>query len=257
MADKPKDEEEIKSEEEVTPSEPAPSQPPEDKKSESEEKPAEDDKNVEPEPGEEAEEEEEKPPSRRESLRIQQLLEKLKEKPQTPAPDNIGGMDFKTALDANPEVIKQLEDDRKTVADSQFQQGLKQAQSIQFHTRLEIDAPRVEVKYPQLDKESADFKPVVANAINQWYLNTVGYDPATDTVVNPGVRYSDFVDGIMELAGEVGSEKTNTASKNIAKQAANTAIRPGGGRTKGLDLNKAPEQMSDEELKAVLAQAGL
>lgn len=254
MADKPKDEEEIKSEEVVEPEQPAPSQPPEDKKPESEEKIVEDN-NVEPEPVEEAEpEEEEKPPSRRESLRIQQLLEKLKEKPETPTPETSGGLDYKTALDADPAVIKQLEEDRTAVGNAQYQSGLKQAQSIQFHTRLEIDAPRVEVKYPQLDKESADFKPVVANAINQWYLNTVGYDPKTDTVVNSNVRYADFVDGIFELADEVGNDKTASTSKNIAKQAANTAIRPGGGRTKGLDLNKAPEQMSDEELKAVIAQ---
>ena len=248
MAEPAKDEEVLtEAPEEVTPSEPAPSQAP----VEPEEAPED---NVEEEPGEEPEEE--RPPSRRESLRIQQLLEKLKEKPQTEAP-KAQGLDYKTALDADPEVIKQLEADREAVARAQYQSGLEQAKSIQFHTRLEIDAPRVEAKYPQLDKESASFNPVVANAVNQWYLNTVGYDAKTDTVVNPTVRYSDFVEGIFELADELGSEKTASASKNIAKQAAQTAIRPGGGRTKGLDLNKAPEQMSDEELKAVLAQAGL
>lgn len=249
MADKPKDEEVItdKSEEVVEPSQPTPSQPP---KEESEVvEPVPEDKKV-----EEESEEEEKPPSRRESLRIQQLLEKLKDKPQTPA-EVAPGMDYKTAIEADPEVIKQLEADRKAVSDAQYQSGLKQAQSIQFHTRLEIDAPRVETKYSQFDKESADFNPIVANAINQWYLNTVGFDPKTDTVVNSGVRYSDFVDGIMELADEVGSEKTANTSKNIAKQAANAAIRPGGGRTKGLDLNKAPKDMTDEELTAVIAQS--
>jgi hypothetical protein len=253
MADKPKDEEVVtnESEEQVQPSEPAPSQAPEETP---EVKEPEDDK-VEEEPAEEPEAEE-KPPSRRESLRIQQLLEKLKQKPQAESP-KAEGLDYSTALDADPEVIKQLEADRQAVAQAQFQSGLEQAKSIQFHTRLEIDAPRVEAKYPQLNKESPDFNPVVANAINQWYLNTVGFDPEKDTVVNSNVRYADFVEGIMELADEVGSEKTSNASKNIAKQAAQTAIRPGGGRTKGLDLNKAPEQMSDEELKAVLAQAGL
>lgn len=247
MADKSKDEEVItdKSEEQVQPSEPAPSQPPEEKPEDVE---VPEDKEV------EEEQEEEKPPSRRESLRILQVLEKLKDKSQTPA-ETAPGMDYKTAIDADPEVIKQLEADRKAVSDAQFQSGLKQAQSIQFHTRLEIDAPRVEAKYSQLDKESADFNPVVANAINQWYLNTVGYDPKNDTVVNSSVRYADFVEGIFELADEVGSEKTANTSKNIAKQAANTGIRPGGGRTKGLDLNKAPKDMTDEELTAVIAQS--
>jgi hypothetical protein len=169
-------------------------------------------------------------------------------------------LDYSTALDADPEVIKQLEADRQAVAAAQYQSGLQQAQAIQFHTRLEIDAPRVEAKYPQLDKESPDFNPVVANAVNQWYIRTVGFSPGDrqrgipDSVMNPDIRYSDFVEGIFELADEVGSEKTASASKNIAKQAAHTAIRPGGGRSKGLDLTKAPQDMTDEELNAVVSQ---
>jgi hypothetical protein len=244
MADAPQDEEVLTNAplEEVQPSEPAPSQPIEE--------PVPEDETVE----EDLEEEEPKPPSRRETLRIQQLLEKLKQQPEAPKVTP-GGMDFSTALNADPEVVKQLEDDRTAVAQAQYNAGLEQAKSIQFHTRLEIDAPRVEAKYPQLDKESPTFQPVVANAINQWYLNTVGYDPKTDSVVNPSVRYADFVEGIMELADEVAGEKTATATKNIAKQAAQTGIRPGGGRTKGLDLTKAPQDMTDEELRAVIGQA--
>lgn len=252
MAKAPTEDEIIEEQVTTTPEEPVPSQPTEE--TPVVETPVQENATVVEEP---AEEEEPAPPSRRETLRIQQLLEKMKQQ-QTPAqPDKVGGLDYGTALDADPTVIKQLEDDRQAVATAQFQSGLKQAQSIQFHTRLEIDAPRVEAKYPQLDKDSADFQPVVANAINQWYLNTVGYDPKTDSVVNSGVRYADFVEGIMELADEVAGEKTASTTKNIAKQAAQTAIRPGGGRTKALDLTKAPENMSDEELKAVLAQSGL
>ena len=248
MADKPTDEEVITNEPEevVEPSQPAPSQATEEP--EAPENPVE----------EEPVEAEEQPVSRRKIERLEKLerlVENLKGKQAPSKADPAVGLDYATALDADPEVVKQLEADRQAVAQAQYTSGLEQAKSIQFHTRLEIDAPRVEAKYPQLDKESPDFEPVVANTINQWYLNTVGFDPKTDTVVNPSVRYADFVDGIMELANGLAGDKTTAASKNIAKQAAQTGIRPGGGRTKALDLTKAPSQMTDEELQAVIAQS--
>lgn len=253
----PKEDEELLNNE-PNPEEPEPSKPTEEEPLVELSAPSKEDELEEPASPAESEEEEEKPPSRRESLRIQQLIEKLKQQPAAPdKPKSPGGLDYKTALDADPEVIKTLEEDRDAAGNAGFQQGVEQAKSIQFHTRLEIDAPKIEAKYPQFDKDSVEFNPVLANSINQWYLSTVGFNPEKDTVTNAGVRYSDFVESIMELADEVAGDKTASASKNIAKQHANTAIRPGGGRTKGLNLNKPPEQMTDEELKAVIAQAGL
>lgn len=205
----------------------------------------------------EEEPEEQKPPSRRESLRIQQLLEKLKTQPQQQQPVISQGLDYGRALDADPEVIKQLEADRNAVAQAQYQQGLSQAQGIQFRTMLEIDAPKIEAKYSQLDKDSQDFDPATSDAINRWYLATVGYDQQTGSVQNSNVRYSDFVEGLMELADRMAGEKTVTTAKNVARQAATTGLRPNGGTAKSLNLNKPPEQMSDEELKAVLSQAGM
>ncbi len=196
--------------------------------------------------------EEEKPPSRRESLRIQQLVDKLKEKPVQAEP-KVEGLDYGTALDADPEVIKQLEDDRTAASQSSFNQGIEQAKSIQFHTRLEIDAPKIESKYPLFDKDSEDFNPDVSNAINSWYLATVGYDQASDRVGNPNIRYADFVESMMELVDRTAGAKVEKTTANIAKQAAQTGVRPDGSSTK-LNLNKAPEDMTDEELYAVLGQ---
>lgn len=257
MADKPQtDGEETKPEEQIEPS--APSQEVSEEKTE--------EANVTNEESEtETEEKPEEPvqqPSRRESLRIQQLLEKLKSQPPAQSvPTLRGGLDYGQALDADPEVIKQLQADRDAVALAQFQagsaQGLRHAESIQFRTMLEIDAPKIEAKYPQLDKESADFDPATSDAINRWYLATVGYSPETGLVQNSGVRYSDFVESLMELAGRVAGEKTVATARNVARQASSTGLRPSGGTAKGLNLNKPPEQMSDEELKAVIAQAGM
>ena len=204
---------------------------------------------------------EEPKPSRRESLRIQQLIQKMKQPDEKApeAPPVATGMDYSTALDADPTVLGQLEADRTQYGQAERQQGRQEAmetvKSIQFHTRLEIDAPKVESKYPVLDKDSSDFNPAVADAINNWYLATAGYNPQTDTVNNANVRYSDFVEGIMELADEMAGEKNTKTVQNVAKQAAATGLRPDGSKAKALNLNQNPENMTDEELKAVIAQA--
>jgi hypothetical protein len=198
--------------------------------------------------------EEEPKPSRRESLRIQKLLSQLKENPLPLKTERKieGGLDYGQALDADPEVIARLEADRRAVADAQYNRGLEQARSIQFHTRLEIDAPKVESKYPQLNRESDQFDPVIADALNGHYLHLVGYDSKTDTVQNPGLRYAEFVEAQYELAKALATEQVSRTSKNIAKQAATTGLRPDGSQAKRLNLNKAPEEMTDEELKAVI-----
>lgn len=198
---------------------------------------------------------EEKPVSRRQSLRIQQLLTKLREK-EAPAerrqPE--GGLDYKTALEADEETVKTLDADRRKYGESLYNQGLEQAKTIQFQTRLEVDAPRVEAKYPVLDKNSDNFNPLVADALNQMYLSSVGFDPKTGGVVNANVRYADYIESIMELSDEVATQRVAKTTKNIVKQAASTGLRPGGNSAKRLNLNQAPQNMTDEELKAVIAQ---
>lgn len=186
--------------------------------------------------------------------KLENLVSKLKgeETPaQVPKPQ---GIDYKEVLNADEETIAQFETDRLATAESSFNHGLAQAKSIQFHTRLEIDAPKVENKYPIFDKDSPEFQPETADAINRWYLTSVGYDAKSDTVANPNVRYSDFVEGIMELADSMAGAKVETSKKNIAAQAANTGLRPDGSATK-LNLNKAPQDMTDEELKTVITRA--
>lgn len=202
-----------------------------------------------------ADEEPEPKPSRRENLRIQQLLEKMKynQEPGQPVPQQ--GMDYASNLDADPEVVRQLEEDRRQAAQTSYQQGLDQAKSIQFHTRLELDAPKVEQKYPILNKESEEFNPAVADAVNSWYLQMTGYNPATNSVSNANIRYSEFIEGVMELGEKTAGQKVAQSSKQIARQAAQTGIRPDGSQTKKLDLTKAPQDMTDEELNAVVKQS--
>lgn len=205
------------------------------------------------------EEVEEKPISRREQLRVQDLLAKYgdketEEKP-VPKPQVPSTLNYNDTIEADPELVKQLEEDRRKYGETLYNQGLEQSKALQFQTRLEIDAPRIESKYPVLDKNSEEFHPAVANAINQLYLSSVGFDKKTGTVQNADLRYADYAEGIFELAEEIALVRTEASRKNVVEQAANTGLRPDGSGTKKLNLNQAPGSMSDEELDAFLAKA--
>lgn len=248
-------EKEVQPEEIVeTNEEPKEEAPPQEPEQLEEEQPQEEEAPVE----EEGEEEAPQPMSKRKAERLaklENLVSKLKGD-EAPTPPNVEGLDYTKAFDPEtpPEVIKQFEDDRTSAVKTGFNEGLERAKSIQFHTRLEVDAPKIENKYSIFNKESADFKPETVDTINRWYLSSVGYDAKTDTVANNNLRYSDFVEGVMELADSMAGSKVETTQKNIAKQAANTGIRPDGSASK-MNLSKAPEDMTDDELKAVINRA--
>lgn len=208
-----------------------------------------------PDPEEEPEEEE-KPPSPREQRRVQQLLAKFREQPKQEQPEvPKNALNYKESLDADEETVKKLDSDRATYGNEMYQQGLKQAQSMQFLTRLEIDAAKVDAKYPQLDRDSAEFKPEAASDISLLYLSLAGYDPKTRFVQNPDFRYSDFVDTIFTLANDIGSKEADVRVTNIKKQAAKTGLRPDGTGTKKMDLSKLPSEMDDDELDAMIGLA--
>lgn len=202
--------------------------------------------------------EEPAPPSRREQLRIQQLLAKYGDPsdraPAQPPLQRASQLDYGTALDADPEVIKQLEADRQAGNQAQYNEGLKRAEYLNWHTSLKIDAPKVESKYPILDKDSPEFHPAVADALNSWYLKMSGFNSATQTVANTDISYSDFVEANMELVEEIAGQRNAQSVKNIAQQTATMGLRPDGSSAKRLNLNQAPESMSIEELYAKIGQ---
>lgn len=204
-------------------------------------------------------EETEKPPSRREQLRIQDLLKKYGPPPERPAaPSNTEVLDYAKELNADPDVIKQLEADRERAGQQQYQQGqsegLKRAEFLDWKTSLKIDAPNIEKKYPILDPSSSDFHPAVADSMNTWYLKMSGFDPNTQTVANNDISYADFVEANMELVEEIAGQKNVQTVKNVAKQAAQTGLRPDGSSAPAMNLNKDPQNMTMEELYASLGQ---
>jgi hypothetical protein len=205
--------------------------------------------------GEEQAEEkkEEEKPSPRRDKRIKELLDRLQQKPDEPTAKKTG-LNYRDALDADDETIKQLETDREAYGKNLYEQGVQQANSIQFHTRLELDTPKIESRYPQLDPRSPEFDQETLTDLNDLYLHLVGYDFAARTVKTANLRYADFVDNQMALADRLASKRNTESVKNIAKQASQTGLRPDGTSPKRLDLTKSPEQMTDEELDAVINQ---
>jgi hypothetical protein len=211
------------------------------------------------EPTKEPEAQEESAPSRREQLRVQQLLKKYgpPKEPEQPAP--LQTPNFRELINADDEVYETLDKSTQEAVDAARKAGesdtLKQLKSVQWNTLLHVDTPQVETKYHALNpKDEVNFRPALADAMNRRYLAMVGFDPKTGTVENPDIRYLDFVESEFELADEIASTQLHNTAKNIAKQAATTGLRPDGSSVRSMDLAKDPTQMTDDELKAA-AQA--
>jgi hypothetical protein len=206
----------------------------------------------------------EKPISRRESLRVQQLLQKYgqpQERPKAPSQVSPNALDYGTALDADPEIVKQLETDRQTVSDAAYLEGLRQSEVKEWKRDLKFEAPVVEEKFPFLNpRDTANFKPAAADAMNQKYLRFIGYNPGDpqkgvpETIQYPDLSYREFVESEMEFVEELATQKVADTTKNIAKQAATTGLRPDGSSAKRLNLNQSEKDMSLEELYAAIGQ---
>lgn len=201
---------------------------------------------------------EDKPPSRRETLRIQQVLEKRNQASQplqVPKSTREDALNYEAELNADPEIIKRLQDDRQRAEDARYQEGLQTASAMEWRTMVRVDTPAVEAKFPQLDKNSPEFHPALTQAMYDKYLAFVGYDENTGRVERPSVRFSDYVESEYELAQEMASLKTKETVQRIAQQANQTGLRPDGTTPTRMNLNQDPSAMSDEELDAVIAQA--
>lgn len=194
--------------------------------------------------------------SRRKQLRIQKLMDKMGVTPEQIATSQSDSkVDFSDLVDADDDVMDKINQRTEDFGRKQREDSLNEARFYAWRTELKYDADKVNQKYPQFDKNSDEFDPALANAINKMYLSSVGY--TGKTVSNPDVSFADYVEGIAELAEAFAESKVAKTRQNITRQAAQTGLRPDGTAPKSLDLTKAPSQMSDEELQAALKKFGL
>lgn len=197
------------------------------------------------------EEEPKEKPSRRETLRINDLLKKYgapQERNDTSKNDD--AITFRDDVDADDDTLEQLDKKSNDYAARRYNEGLARAEYLNWNTNLKIETPLVHQEHPQMGDK------VIADSINNEYLNFVGYNQQTGTVARPDVSYKDFVDARFEQAEAIAEAMTEKTRRNITKQAGRTAIRPDGSSAKRLDLSKAPQAMSDEELDAYIAKQG-
>ena len=193
-------------------------------------------------------EEQAPPPSRREQLRINDLLKKYGNPPETQqvVPSH-NRMDYSTSLDADPEVVRQLEADRQRAAQEAYTQGQQasnqQLQYSQFYNNIRFDLPLVAEKLKSLDSEDVQ-------SIDNEYLAITGANTVNGTVRNPNIGYAEFVEARLEQAERLATRMNAQTVKNVARQAAATGLRPDGSSAKRLNLNQSPDKMTLEELYA-------
>jgi len=203
---------------------------------------------------------EEHPPSRRETKRIQQLIAKMQNQSNSNLPfpstnSNLSNNQKQRIIDEGEYDLDEINQMAGNYANEMYQRGLSQAQQLQnanmFSTRLEIDTPQVMSKHTFFDPKASDFNPSVADMVNRMYLNFVGYNPSTGTVTNPNIRYGEFVDAYMESVDVLSSQNRAESSQNIAKQVANSGMRPNGVADTEYQGNN-PKKMSDKQLDDII-----
>lgn len=138
---------------------------------------------------------------------------------------------------------RQLEQDRERYGEAQrqsaYQEYRKSQEAIQnqlWADRLEMDNERAQKAWDILDESSDKFDSDFSAEMTQKYLNFIGYRATTDQQGNtvdikvdrPNIRWIDFVKAEKQNFERYVARQAETSVKNVAKQAANTGIRPSG-----------------------------
>lgn len=150
------------------------------------------------------------------------------------APTRQDNLDYRQVMDAPDEVYSQLEQEREQVRAQGFNEGLNRFERFEFEQNLKSDLPLVQEKLNRLE-------PAAAEALDRMYLQTIGFNPDTGVPAVKGIGYADFIDAQLELANSIASTKVINSQRNIAKQAAQTGIRPDGGGRQGLQINSVED----------------
>lgn len=154
------------------------------------------------------------------------------------------GLNYRDVMDAPDEVIQQLENDRNNVVSQVEDRMSNQIRRSQFEMNLKLDLPLVQDKLSKLD-------PNAAQALDRAYLQFVGFNPQTGVPAVDGVSYAEFIDAQLELANSIATNRVVNTQRNIAKQAAQTGVRPDGGVRQGFQINNPGDisKLSPEEFE--------
>jgi hypothetical protein len=191
-----------------------------------------------------------------EELKLTKILDRIQGTKQPQRRDASDPLNYREAIDAPDEVYETLDNDRRSFGEQRYNEGLEAVRAMEFRTNIKLDLPIVQGKLDKLD-------PADAQAIDREYLMYTGYDPTTGYVKNPDIGYADFVEAQIERAERLASNMHLKSQQNIAKQAAQTGVRPDGGGRQGIKIESAQDiaKMSDKEFEknreAIYKAAGL
>ena len=189
-------------------------------------------------------------------MKLNKILDRVTQgnKPQTQP--GYKPLDYATSLEADPETIKQLQNDRDNYANS-MQASVDTRMTTELWKRdIKSSLPLVKDKMDKLD-------PADARAIDQEYLLYSGFNAETGTVANPNIDYAEFVEAQIERAERLATNLSLRSQKNVVKQAAQTGLRPTGGTSKATKISSAEDiaNISDADWEknrdAYLKQMGI
>lgn len=165
-------------------------------------------------------------------------------------------LDYRQAIDAPDEVYEQLASDRDTYGKSQYEQGTQDASRNSRLDKWELSA---KIDYPLVADKLKTLAPEDVDVLNREYFLVSGVRQTEGggivDVTNPNIGYADFINARIEQAERLATRMNLNTQKNVARQAANTGLRPDGTSAKPLNLNKAPQDMTDKELDAFISRA--
>lgn len=143
-------------------------------------------------------------------------------------------LDYKETIDADPQVIEQLSKDRSSAVEDAVTQNQEYIKTELWKRDIKTDLSLVKDKLDRLD-------PSDARAIDKEYLLYSGYDPQSGRVANPTIGYAEFVEAQIDRANKIASNLNVRTQQNVAKQAAQTGLRPTGGASKTTKISSADD----------------
>jgi hypothetical protein len=146
-------------------------------------------------------------------------------------------LDYKETIDADEQVISQLSQDREQYATSLQEQTNERLTTELWKRDIKSDLALVKEKLDRLD-------PSDARAIDREYLLYSGYDQEAGRVANPTISYAEFVEAQIERAEKIAANLNVRTQQNVAKQAAQTGLRPTGGASKATKIS-SPEDIAN------------
>lgn len=188
--------------------------------------------------------------------KFNKILDRIYESKGQPSGEEDKAINYRDVIEAPDEVYDVLERDREYVRNQTATESRKDMQAMEWRTNIKLDLPLIKDRLDKLD-------PSDAQAIDREYLLFSGFDPKTGRVERSDIGYADFVEARIEQAERLAANMNLRSTKNIAKQAAQTGVRPDGNTRTGIKIQNPGDiaNMSAEEFEknraAIYKQAGI